>query len=117
MVLFLFFLFPPKIGEKLASVYDHPDDIDLWLGGLLESARDDALVGPVFSEIIADQFSKFRQGDRYFYEHSPEINPGAFTVEQLGEIKKTSLARLICDNSDGIQAQPPKAFIRPEVPG
>lgn len=106
-----------KLGAKLANVYAHPDDVDLWIGGLVEVARDDALVGPTFGDIIADQFSKFRQGDRYFYEHSPEVNPGAFTVEQLAEIKKSSLARLICDNSDTIQAQSPKAFIRPEVPG
>lgn len=98
-------------------MYEHPDDVDLWIGGLVESARDDALVCPTFGDIIADQFSKFRQGDRYFYEHSPEINPGAFTVEQLAEIKKTSLARLVCDNSDTLQAQTPKVFIRPEVPG
>lgn len=101
----------------MAEVYQHPDDIDLWLGGLLETARNDGIVGPTFGDIIADQFSKFRTGDRYFYEHSPEINPGAFTVEQLIEIKKTSMARLICDNSDGILNVSPKAFIRSEVAG
>lgn len=111
------FLFGLKVGDKLSRVYSHPDDIDLWLGGLIEAARDDGIVGPTFGEIIADQFSKFRQGDRYFYEHSPDINPGAFTIEQLQEIKKTSVARLLCDNSDSIQAASPKAFIRPDIPG
>lgn len=106
-----------KVGDKLASVYQSPDDIDLWIGGLIEAARGDGLVGPTFGDIIADQFSKFRQGDRYFYEHSPDINPGAFTPDQLKEIKKTSVARLVCDNSDGIQTQSPKAFVRPEIPG
>lgn len=101
----------------LAAVYNHPDDVDLWIGGLIESARGDGLLGPTFSDIIADQFSRFRQGDRYFYEHGPETNPGAFTIEQLQEIKKTSIARLICDNSDGIQGQSPKAFWRPDVIG
>lgn len=105
------------MGEKLSEVYAHPDDVDLWIGGLVESARDNALVGPTFGDIIADQFAKFRQGDRYFYEHSPDINPGAFTVEQLAEIKKTSIARLVCDNSDTLQAQSPKAFMRSESPG
>lgn len=110
-------VFPSKIGEKFASVYRHPDDIDLWIGGLIEAARENGLVGSTFGDIIADQFSKFRRGDRYFYEHSPETNPGAFSVEQLAEIKKTSVARLICDNSDGIQSQSPKAFIRPDISG
>lgn len=74
-------------------------------------------MGPTFGDIIGDQFSRFRQGDRYFYEHSPDVNPGAFTEAQLAEIKKSSIARLICDNSDALQAQSPKAFIRPEIPG
>lgn len=111
------FPFGEQIGEKLAAVYQHPDDIDLWIGGLIESARGDGIVGPTFGDIIADQFSKFRKGDRYFYEHSPATNPGAFTIEQLTEIKKATVARLICDNSDGIQAQSPKAFIRPDIAG
>lgn len=89
------------------------------MGGLLESPYKDALVGATFAEIIADQFSRFRRGDRYFYENGPNVNPGHFTPEQLQEIRKVTLARLICDNSDGIAmfAQSPRAFKRPEVPG
>lgn len=98
-------------------MYNHPDDVDLWVGGLIEASKADSVLGPTFSNIVADQFSRFRQGDRYFYEHSPEINPGAFTPAQLQEIKKISIARLICDNSDNIQWQSPNAFIRPDIPG
>lgn len=89
----------------------------MWIGGLVEAASGDALLGPTFADIIADQFAKFRQGDNYFYEHGPEVNPGYFIPEQLQEIRKSSLARLICDNSDGIQAQAPRALLRPDVPG
>lgn len=106
-----------KIGPKLASVYRHPDDVDLWIGGLLESSDTDALVGPTFADIIGDQFSKSRQGDNYFYEHSPDINPGFFSPGQLREIKKTTLARIICDNADGIQSQSPNVLLRPDIPG
>lgn len=77
------------------------------------------MVGPTFSEIIADQFARLRKGDRYFYEHGPEINPGSFTPAQLIEIRKSSMARLICNNLDKIAmfAVPPRAFIRPDAPG
>ncbi|XP_055713845.1 chorion peroxidase isoform X2 [Phlebotomus papatasi] len=109
----------PEIAERLQRAYASPDDIELWVGGLLESAQVDALLGPTFSEIIADQFSRFRRGDRYFFEHSPEINPGAFTPQQIAEVRKTSMARLLCDNSDGIflQAAQPQAFLQPTVNG
>lgn len=103
----------------MSKVYKYPDDIDLWVGGLLESAQGDALLGPTFAEIIADQFSRFRRGDRYFYEHSPEINPAFMTMEQLREIRSSSMARIICDNADGLalRTMSPRAFIRADVPG
>ncbi|XP_063704603.1 chorion peroxidase [Culicoides brevitarsis] len=114
-----FSLYGPDVGHHLASVYKHPDDIDLYVGGLLEAARDDSLLGPTFSEIISDQFSRLRKGDRYFYEHGPEINPGSFNPEQLNEIKKVTFARIICDNLDKIAvfSVPPKAFHRADLSG
>lgn len=107
------------MGPKLARVYSHPDDIDLWIGGIMERSTSDALVGPTFAEIIADQFSRFRRGDRYFFEHTPAINPGAFTEAQLQQLRLTTMARVICDNSDGyaLTGISPKAFILPHVQG
>lgn len=107
------------MAAKLARVFAHPDDLDLWIGGLLESAQGDALLGPTFADIIADQFSRLRRGDRYFYELSPDINPGYLTLEQLREIRSTSMARLLCDNADGtaLRSVPPRAFLRSDVAG
>lgn len=110
--------FGPIIGLKLSQVYNSPKDMDLFVGGLMETSDGDSLVGPTFREIIADQFSRLRKGDRYFYEHNPKDNPGAFTISQLEELKHANLARVICDNADGIalSRQSPEAFIQ-NVPG
>lgn len=111
--------FGPIIGERLEKAYNSPADIDLFVGGLLEIAEGDAVVGPTFREIIADQFSRLKRGDRYFYENNPQINPGHFSEKQLQEIKKANLARIICDNSDGIAliTQSPRAFIQSNLDG
>ncbi|KAH8383684.1 hypothetical protein KR009_010037 [Drosophila setifemur] len=111
--------FPSQIAQKLAQVYRTPDDIDLWVGGLLEQAVDGGVVGVTFAEIIADQFARFKQGDRYFYEYDQTTNPGAFTPQQLQELRKVTLARLLCDNSDRLtlQAVPVAAFVRADHPG
>ncbi|XP_063374283.1 chorion peroxidase isoform X2 [Cydia amplana] len=111
--------FPPSAANRLSSVYSNPDDIDLWIGGLLEEPVDGGIVGATFANIIADQFSRMKRGDRYFYEHGPDVNPGAFTPGQLAEIKKVTLSRIICDNKDGIElfSQPPSAFLRADLPG
>lgn len=109
----------PSIGERLEAVYKSPHDIDLFVGGLLESSEDDAIVGPTFRDIIADQFSRLRRGDRYFYDHNPSINPGHFTPSQLEQIKKVSLARIICDNSDHLAliTQSLHAFVQSNLIG
>ncbi|KAH8248259.1 hypothetical protein KR038_009704 [Drosophila bunnanda] len=111
--------FPSEVGQKLASVYRTPDDIDLWVGGLLEKAVDGGVVGITFAEIIGDQFARFKQGDRYYYEYDDTINPGAFTPAQLQELRKVTLARLICDNSDRLTLHevPLAAFVRADHPG
>ncbi|PZC78137.1 hypothetical protein B5X24_HaOG202588 [Helicoverpa armigera] len=111
--------FAPSAAQRLSSVYERPDDIDLWVGGLLEEPVDHGILGPTFANIIADQFDRLKKGDRFFYEHEPGVNPGAFTTVQLLEIKKVTLSRLICDNRDGVElsSQSPAAFLRPDVPG
>ncbi len=95
--------FSHDIASKLSQVYEHPDDIDLWVGGLLEPAVSGGVVGITFANIIGDQFAKLKQGDRFFHEHSPLTNSGAFMPQQLVELQKISLARIICENSDHIE--------------
>lgn len=63
-------------AEILKKLYDSVDDIDLWIGGLLEDKAPGSLLGPVFTDIIAEQFSRLKRGDRYFFENEPSINPG-----------------------------------------
>jgi peroxidase len=87
-----------NIRDKLKKLYDKPENIDLWVGGLVEDALPQARVGPTFACIIAEQFKRIRNGDRFWYE-----NPSVFEPSQLAEIKKTTLARIICENSDGIE--------------
>ncbi|XP_041968484.1 peroxidase-like [Aricia agestis] len=82
----------------LTKYYEHVDDIDLFVGGSLESDIQGSILGQTFQCIVAEQFYRTRIGDRFFYDNSEM--PHSFTPEQLKEIKKASMARLICDNSD-----------------
>merc|ERR1712027_245758 len=92
--------------EKLKSVYRSVDDIDLYVGGFLEAAHGDSILGPVFKCIIGDQFARLKKGDRFFYDLGNNGNIG-FSLPQLNEVRKTSMARLICDNTDEIDSIQP----------
>ncbi|KAL1132705.1 hypothetical protein AAG570_010657, partial [Ranatra chinensis] len=94
--------------ERLALLYAHPDDVDFIVGGALEAHVKDALSGPTFLCVLLDQFYRTRVGDRYFYEHGS--HQGAFLPEQLNEIRKASISRLLCDNGDNIQSMQPEGF-------
>lgn len=44
-----------------------------------------------------EQLWRTRSGDRYFYSHTDEA--GSFSKRQLAELRRTTLARLLCDNA------------------
>jgi len=88
------------------------DDIDLYLGGFLEAAHEDSILGPVFKCIIGDQFARLKKGDKFFHDLGVDQRR-AFTLPQLDEIRKTSMARIICDNTDDIDRIQPLAFKMP----
>ena len=68
--------------DKLKLLYASHEDVDLFIGGSLETHVDNALAGPTFLCIITEQFLRSRKGDRFFYENgsnkqtsfSPGIN-------------------------------------------
>lgn len=103
------------------------DDVDLTVGGSLEAHVKGTLSGPTFLCILMKQFKKSRMSDRFWYE-TPDKNVGFtlgknfyFTVtntfkkyshtkvkmlnfvEQLVEIRKASISRLLCDNGNNIK--------------
>ena len=59
-----------------------------------------------------DQFARLKKGDRYFYDLSG--HPGQLSAAQLSEVRRASLARLLCDNTGASQLQP-LAFLGPET--
>ena len=101
--------------DDFSQLYSSVDDIDLFIGGLAERPLPGALVGPTFACIIGKQFEKTRRGDRFWYENF--FQPSAFTEEQLGEIRKTSLAEIICANTDDIGQVQPNVFQVPDKYG
>ena len=78
------------------------NDIDLYAGGLAETivGNQQFVVGPTFGSMIMEQFARIKNGDRFYYENGPSTTASAFTLNQLSQIKKVTIAGLICNNYD-----------------
>ncbi|KAG5866644.1 hypothetical protein JTB14_025149 [Gonioctena quinquepunctata] len=90
----------PEALHNMQTIYRNIDDVDLYSGALSEIPLEGSILGPTITCTILDQFYRIKHGDRFWYENSQA--PQAFTLEQLNELRKTSLATIICDTSDDL---------------
>ena len=92
----------------MKQIYFSVEDIDLFTGGLSEVPLKGALVGPTFACIIGIQFQKAKKCDRFWYETSDAAV--RFTESQLTEIRKATLAKIVCENADVVNKIQKSAF-------
>ena len=88
-------LIDPKKVHDLMHTYQTPSDVDLYVGGLMETKVPGSVVGPTFHCLNKQQFKNTRMGDRFFY-----TNKDQFNIWQRNEIRRQSFASVICQNSD-----------------
>uniref|UniRef100_A0A3P9BJI8 Thyroid peroxidase n=1 Tax=Maylandia zebra TaxID=106582 RepID=A0A3P9BJI8_9CICH len=84
-----------RVAKRILDIYKHPDNIDVYPGGLVERLLPGSRTGPLFACLIGRQMKVLRDGDRFWWEAD-----GVFTQQQKEELLKFSLSHLICDNSD-----------------
>ena len=86
----------PDAQDALERAYGDVGDLDLWVGGLAEDHMPGSMIGETFRTIIAEQFQRLRDGDRYWFENDPYFlaNPGL-----LQEVRATTLADVVRRNT------------------
>jgi hypothetical protein len=61
----------PAVQQQLQLLYGNVNNVDLWVGGLAERHLPGSSVGETFTRIISDQFRRVRDGDRFWYQNTP----------------------------------------------
>lgn len=83
----------PEVQEALEDLFVSVDNIDVFVGGLAEDLHGESMLGELFTTILADQFTRLRDGDSFYYEN--RLDP-----EQIEMIEDISLSDLIIMNTD-----------------
>uniref|UniRef100_A0A914YWG1 peroxidase n=1 Tax=Panagrolaimus superbus TaxID=310955 RepID=A0A914YWG1_9BILA len=99
------------VRNNLKLLYKHVENIDMYVGSLLEDPIEGALVGPTLACIIGRQFRHLRDGDRFYFE-----NPDIFSEEQIKELHKASLRKILCDVGEDMKEIPRNAFDQTKDP-
>jgi hypothetical protein len=82
----------PAVQAALQAEYGSVDNIDPFIGALAEDHVAGASVGPLTRAALIDQFTRLRDGDRFFYLNE-------FDPITIGIFNQTTLAGIIMANT------------------
>jgi len=99
----------------LKTLYERVSDIDLFTGGLAETPVPGGTVGRTFACIITNQFTRFIQGDRYFFTHGSGVG-AKFAPNQIAALRNVKMADIVCKTTSIAQMQR-NAFLLPTAVG
>ncbi len=83
-----------EVAENLRTLYSSVDDIDPWVGMLCEDHVAGTSTGQTVKAVMVDQFTRLRDGDRFFYKNDPAL------ADMVEDLDKTTLADIIRRNTD-----------------
>ncbi|XP_021931926.1 peroxidasin homolog [Zootermopsis nevadensis] len=99
-----------SMKKLLHRIYTNTEDVDLIVGGILETPTFGVVLGPTFTCLLVHQFISVRNSDRFWYEN--DIPPSSFSREQLAELRKVTLAGLLCSNVPGLDEVQSQVFVQ-----
>ena len=96
--------------QALKQAYGSIDRVDPWVGGLAETHLPGSSLGSLFTRILVDQFTRLRDGDRFWYQNS-------LPADLVKTVQSTTLADVIRRNSSVTNIQPGVFFFKASIAG
>jgi hypothetical protein len=100
-----------RVQQELEKLYGSVDNIDAFVGALAEDHVPGADVGPLTKAVLVDQFTRLRDGDRFFYLNEQ------FTPDELNILRGATLARVIEANTGITNLQSNVFYFRASISG
>ena len=98
------------VQQALQQAYGSIDRVDPWIGGLAETHLPGSSLGSLFTRILVDQFTRLRDGDRFWYQNS-------LPADLVRNVQSTTLADVIRRNSSVTNIQPGVFFFKASITG
>ena len=102
----------PQTQQRLQEAYGDVDSIDAFIGALAEDHLDGASVGELVQAVVANQFARLRDGDRFFFEGDRLLQ--SQLVRRVIDLDQVTLGRIIQRNT-GLTSMQENVFYHPSV--
>jgi hypothetical protein len=100
------------VQQELQQLYGNVNNIDAFVGALAEDHAPGADVGPLTKAVLANQFTRLRDGDRFFYLNQ------SWTPEELRILLQgNTLGKVIEDNTGLTNLQSNVFYFRAAIGG
>ena len=84
------------LESQLSTLYNNDiNNIDPFVGGMLEINNSSGVMGPLFNAIITEQFKRLRNGDRFYFENTQN---NLFSTSEINIIRQTKFSDIISRN-------------------
>src|SRR5262249_33672719 len=98
------------VQAKLQQLYGDVNHIDLWVGGLAEDHVAGSSLGPLFQRIVANQFQRIRNGDRFWFEN-------IYSGLVRNAFENVTLAQVLAHNTVNNDLQANVFFFKMQITG
>lgn len=87
----------PAVCQAFRDAYETVDDIDVWIGAISEDHVPGTNVGELVLTALVEQFTRARDGDRFFYTLDPDLDSNF--VRRIIRLDRVTLGRVIRRNT------------------
>ena len=93
------------VQQELKAVYGNVNNIDPFEGGMAEDHVAGSDLGPLFTKILVDQFTRLMDGDRFFYKNE------SFNREELKILQQSNTLTKAIEANTHITNMQSDAFV------